>query len=232
MDKHSLLTHYVDMIAQGHSNLLTIRGAPGLGKTTAVLDRLQELGLVENNHYVYLSGHVTPLKLFSILMKSLVMSAPKIFVFDDIDAIVQNKTSVGLLKAALSEARGKRIVSYETSKNKDDGFSPNQFEFMGSVIIIVNNIKQEGAIGRSLLDRGMFYDMTLDAAEISAYVESILPKMCPDISPEEKEAVWNKIKRFADSPNFSLRTVDKALKMYRYSKENWYELLMALMQKK
>lgn len=226
--KHQKLHTYIDMVIKGHTNLLTIKGTPGIGKTTFVLNQLEEAGLQENLHYVYLTGHVTPLKLFATLAKCVVMQGPKIFVFDDIDAIVSNKVSLALLKGALAEARGKRIVSYETSRNSKDEFALRNFDFTGSVIVIVNNMKQESAVGSALLDRGIFYNMELDADEIRSYVEEILPKIHKDITDEEKQSVWIKIKRFADRPNFSLRAVNRAMEFYKYTPENWYHLWYTL----
>ncbi len=231
MNKHILLGEYVNMVIGSHVYLLTIRGAPGLGKTTLITEKLREKKLEENKDYVILSGHVTPPRLFALFWKSKIMTGPKLFVFDDVDSIMSNKTSLALLKASLSETNGKRIITYETAKNTDDPLVPSSFEFEGRVIIMVNNMKQERAVGQSLLDRGIFYDMTLNPEELSEYVEQILEKINVDITKEEKEAVWDKIKRFTDRPGFSLRTVERALKFYRYNRTNWYELWLPLIKK-
>lgn len=220
MESHKLLDKYVEMLAQGHTNSLVIRGQAGLGKTFSILEKLKSLGLEEGKHFLYITGYITPLKLFVMLNKCSIMEDPRIFVFDDLDSVMNNKTCVALLKSALSEARGKRIVSYESSSSKVT--VPKSFEFNGRVIIVVNSVKDEHILGKSLLDRGVYYEMEMTTDEVVEYVEKILPNMYNGYTQEEKQVVWDKVKRFADSPNFSLRALNRAFAFYRFNKDDWY----------
>jgi hypothetical protein len=227
MESHVLLDKYVEMVAQGHINSLVIRGQAGLGKTFSILEKLKALGLEEGKHFIYVSGYITPLKLFVLLNKCSILEDPRIFVFDDLDSVLSNKTCVALLKSALAEARGKRIISYESSSSKVS--VPKSYEFNGRVIIVVNSIKEEQVLGRSLLDRGIYYEMEMTTDEVVAYIEKVLPNMYNGYTEEEKQLVWDKVKRFADSPQFSLRALNRAFAFYKFNKDDWYTMFIRTM---
>ena len=223
MSQHKLLKDYVRTLVQSDQiNSLVIRGAGGIGKSYTIVQALDKQGLIRNKHYILMTGHITPLALYKMIGNSASLSHPRLIVFDDVDAIVQNKTSIALLKSALWEIDGKRLVSYNSTSSKIEG--PTTVEFTGKVIIVLNNIKQENAFGKPLLDRGIMFDMTMQPQEVIQYVEKIMPKLSTPISLEQRLAVWEQIKRFADNPSFSIRSLLRAMEFFHLDPDNWLTL--------
>ena len=64
--------------------------------------------------------------------------------------------------------------------------------------------------------------MEMTSAEVVLYIESILPHMFKSFTEEEKQSVWDKVKRFVDSPLFSLRALNRAFSFYEFDKDEWY----------
>lgn len=226
MEHIKLINNYVDVLLNTDVNSFILKGPAGMSKTSSVLERISVGGLEEGKHYVYYSGYMTPLKLYESLMKCRILEEPKLLIFDDIDAIVKNKTSLAILKSALSEARGKRIVTYESSTSKID---VNSFEFTGKVIIILNNVTNNKDV-EPLLDRGIFYDMTIDPVALSQYINENFDSIASDIKKEERAGIWDKIKRFVDYPKFSLRAMKRAISFYRWDSDNWYLMFKRTME--
>jgi hypothetical protein len=228
MESLSLIENYIDVLLSSNTHCLVIKGPSGISKTTTVLNKLSSIGLSEGDHYLYVTGYITPLKLFETLAKSRMLDEPRVMIFDDVDSIFTNKTSVALLKSALAEARGKRVVSYESSSRNGQARS---FEFTGKVILIVNGFVKNNTI-QPLLDRGIFYEIEPDVQELGIYIESNMASMYDRFSDDERSSVWNKVKRFLDNPNFSLRSLNRAFNFYRHNPENWYALWIKTIKSK
>lgn len=155
MLQHELLKTYTNILIKSKDiNSLVIRGSQGLGKTHSIISTLKEMDIQEEVGYIYISGKMTPLQLFNTLCRSSTLEHPKLFVMDDLDAILNDRTSVSILKSALWPARGRRIVSYLTSSTKVEEGGTHEFE--GKILMIINNNREEGIIGRPLLDRGIY----------------------------------------------------------------------------
>lgn len=228
MDNMKLIEKYMDVLLNSDVHCIIIKGPAGVGKTSTVLSKLKDMGLEEDMHYVYITGYMTPLKLYESLSKSRILDGPKLLIYDDIDALFKNKTSVALLKSALSEARGKRVVSYESGAKSENSRS---FEFTGKVILILNSIIKNNTI-EPLLDRGIFYEIELEPADIALYIEEHLESMYPSLGRDVKGIIWDKVRRFVDSPNFSLRILNRAFAFYEHDKENWYQMFVKTINKK
>lgn len=214
------------MIVKTDTPSLVIKGEGGLGKSHTVMAELENLGLTENINYFYITGHVTPKELFNIIGRSAGLQKPQLIVFDDVDSLVENKTSVALLKASLGAVRGRRIVSYHSSR----GDGKAQVEFDGKVIMILNSIRQETALGRPLLDRCITFSMDLSPKETVEYIDSIIYKIDSPLSKKDRTEIWDKVRIFAGNSRFSVRSVDKAFRFYKYNKENWYQMLLSSLQ--
>ena len=226
MQIHENIEKYIEVLINSDDIYSLIISAPqGLGKTSTVLSKLSEMGFIEDQNYLYQSGYMTALRLYDFLSRSRILEIPKILIFDDIDSLLSNKTSLALLKSALSEARGKRVVAYESK-----GVVERSFEFNGKIILITNNLSGNRNL-KPLLDRAIVYNFESDPQELMAYIEGNLDKFSGDLSDDQKESVWDKVRRFVDSPDFSLRSVGRAFAFYRNDPENWYDLWRKSMKK-
>ena len=220
---HELIKNYTDITIKSNKlDLFVLKGAEGLGKTYQVLKTLEGHGLKENLNYVYISGYITPLELFTTLAKCQTLESPKLFVLDDLNGILNNKTCVALLKSALW---GKKVVSYQSSTSKLNEENTS-ISFTGKVIMIINSIKEAKSLSDPLLDRGIYFNFKLSPKEKIEYIESVLPVIGDDITEVDKLEVWRNIKRFSGNQRFSLRTLIRAFQYYSYSKENWFNLFL------
>jgi len=224
MEHIILIEKYISVLLESKIHSLIIKSAPGLGKTTAVLDTVKRMGLVEGRHFMFYTGYMTPLKMYEALLMSRTLENPKLLIFDDLDNLIKNKTSLALLKGALSEARGKRVVSYESNLKS---IETKSFDFEGKVIMIINDINISKDL-EPLFDRGIFYNVEVDKDLLTKHIETDVLNKYDSVQPKERLAVWIKIKRFVQYPNFSLRMLDKAFQFYKHDKENWYNMFMKI----
>jgi len=226
METRELIEEYVDILLNSPDIHSLIIGSPaGLGKTTIVLNKIANMGLVEDRHFVYQTGYITPLKFYEFLSRCRTLELPKLIVLDDIDSIILNKTSLGILKCALTEARGKRIVKYESRSSEE-----KEFEFNGKIILITNNLSDNKQLA-PVLDRGIVYNFEKDLPIFIKYIETHLTEIYPSLNKEEKIEVWERVKRFVGMPNFSFRVLNRAFAFYKNNKKNWYELFVRSLRK-
>jgi hypothetical protein len=223
---HSTLRQYVRVLAKSDTNSLVVKGSQGIGKSHSVMSELENMGYKEGINFLYLAGHITPLKLFNTLTKVLTLEYPKLFIFDDIDSLVSNKTSVALLKSALGEVRGKRIITYESTSSKVEGGGSVDFS-EGKCLLILNDLKQEGAFGKPLLDRCIVYDMTLSQSQLIEYINNTIRDIDCGLDIETKNNIWREIKQFSDNQRFSMRSLVRAFEFYKYDKDKWKSLFIS-----
>jgi hypothetical protein len=118
----------VDMVIKEKSKSVIISGSGGLGKTFTVLAKLKEAGLVDKadtdhecdafcvdpddpdsvctiGDYVMVKGFSTPKGLYRVLYEN----RTKLIVFDDVDSVWENPTTLNLLKSALDSYDVRRI---------------------------------------------------------------------------------------------------------------------------
>lgn len=220
MESLKIIERYVDVLLNSDIHLLVISGPPGIGKSSNVLRHITEMGLVEGMHFMYETGYMTPLAMFKSLAKSRLLENPKLLIYDDIDSILKNKVSVGILKGALADVRGTRTVSYQSTKSTD---KDQTFEFAGKVILILNDVKNSSFI-EPLLDRGIYYNIQLRKDELEHHIENNLVSMFPTMDNDAKRMVWDRIKIFTGLEHFSLRTIRRAFEMYKNNKDDWFLL--------
>ncbi|MEX0596196.1 MAG: hypothetical protein WD512_06815, partial [Candidatus Paceibacterota bacterium] len=181
---------YVSLLIESrviHS--LIISSPPGFGKTSLILEEMNKLCYEQNEDYKYITGHITPMKFYEMLSESRTLKNGGLVILDDCDTLLTNKTSVGLLKSALSEANGKRMVTYDSRV-----IIEKEFNFEGKIIIITNHLNKNKVL-LPLCDRSFVYDFELDKDELLVYIKEKLPEMYPDISLHNKIAIFDKIKR-------------------------------------
>jgi len=94
MEKINYIKNYIDTLLNSDQYCLIIRGRAGLSKTSTVLAKLGELGLAQGTHYKLISGHVTPLRLYDILLNSCILESPSLLVFDDVASILKTSSTL------------------------------------------------------------------------------------------------------------------------------------------
>lgn len=134
--RESLTARFLDSaINRNLHKAVMLSGPPGLGKSHAAMQCLQDAGKVEKRDYVIIKGYITPLQLFTLLY--LFREAGKVVVLDDCDRIFKDAISLNILKAATDPTFN--TVTYSSSKSLViNGEVVSEFKFEASLIICTN----------------------------------------------------------------------------------------------
>ena len=225
------------------SNSLTISGKAGQGKTTIVIQLLDELktkGKIAG--YVRASGHITPTSLYSLLEKTATpdnYGRPWILVLDDAD-MISSPRDIGcldLLKAAIDtkssspENRQVYYMNYNTGKTG--------FKYEGFCIIITNNPFDADKMTphlEALLDRTQLVNADLREEDMFLYnadlVEVYINENPDKLSEKEIKYIvdlfnneirrWHRTDAFRKAKViFSIRLIQKFIDASKMFGEKW-----------
>lgn len=219
----------VRMVCRDYSNLLLVEAKGGIGKTYNITETLQEereAGYIEN--FQSITGKITPLELYKKMFR---VSGPNDILFlDDVRSVVKNRDNVEFLKAA-TDSNEENWISYNTSAESsleyNDGTRcPPQYNFEGRIIICCNDLSDNEDIN-ALVDRGTDFTLSFDHDERLDLIREVAKVEREGVSYEERRMIADFIAENTmpgDEP--SLRTLDKCLKKYEFSRDfnkNWEE---------
>ena len=198
------MEHYVNMVLKGLQPSVLICGAPGVGKTYRVMQKVKSSG----RNYKVIKGKETALAFYMDLFHF--RHEGDILICDDADDVLTDETITNLIKAA-TDSSDERIVSYGTSKppimSEEEFMSlspedqeicgtlvirsgevhtyPKSFITKGSLIIITN--RSAGQIDTAVRNRGLICDLEFTVEECLGLVKSIMPAIMPNkLSVEAK----------------------------------------------
>jgi hypothetical protein len=157
------LQEYVNAFRQRQLNLLVIVSRGGLGKTFIAEETLMEEGPL------IFSGHVTPMGLYKDLCDRNEEENKFICVFDDVDALLLNKTNVALLKQVCDTREEKTVKYCTTSPNLDE--YPSEFTTSCKVLMLMNSIKTEDKNLNALLTRAHLIKFEPTNYEVIKHIE-------------------------------------------------------------
>lgn len=163
-------------------NSLVISGAPGIGKTFRLTERLDRAHNSLEWTVNMISGKMTTLALFEALYQN--RHATSILVLDDMDSVFESEDALNILKGALDT--GKRTISYLTSsKYLEEAGVPQQFTMHGKVIFITNKNLSALAKGTSkmaphyaaFMSRSVYVDLKIhNNNDIMIHIENVMRK--------------------------------------------------------
>lgn len=165
--RFKVLDDMTTAVKQGLVRALVVTGPAGVGKSHGVegILSLQEAGDGKFRKFEIVKGKMSPLMLYSKLHEY--REAGDVLVFDDCDDILQEDTSLNILKAAL-DSRDVRTINWNTaSKFLSTNDLPTSFNYAGAVIFITN-IKFENNRGKlashleAIESRCHYLDLTID----------------------------------------------------------------------
>ncbi len=213
--------HFIRMVAGGYANSVVLVSEAGLGKSFLVLKTLSELGLKINKDYVYINSYTTPLALYNLLYQH----HDKLILFDDVEGIFEDRKAISILKAALWNSTGTRIIDYHsTSKNVE----VPSFEFTGRIIFCTNKLPTNNTI-QPVLSRIYYHFIRFTRQEIIEIMHEIAKEPYKDFSKEDRMKVVTFIKDNCEYSKISLRTLIKGYELYSYNQEVWAELLQIIL---
>lgn len=191
------MDHYVSMVMKGLQPSVLICGAPGVGKTYRVMQKVKASG----RNFKVIKGKETALAFYMDLFHF--RHDGDILVCDDADDVLTDDTITNLIKAA-TDSSDERIISYGTSKppvmseeefmglpvedqnicgtimagGKELHTYPKSFVTNGSLIIITN--RNAGQIDTAVRNRGLICDLAFTVEECLGLVKSIMPAIMPN----------------------------------------------------
>lgn len=216
---------YIKAVVNDETELygLIETGKVGCSKSYSTIQTLKEI----KADFVYFSGYNTPLGLFKFLFQN--KDKGKIIIFDDTRGILNNPTSISIMINALYSNGGlPRKISWNSSKLKD---LPSEFNFEARVILITNELPKGMEIINS---RCLHYNFDFNNFEIIAIMKAIAELKHPKLKKEERLEVIKFIENNTDetTENLDLRTQNKIEQLYIYSKDNWKDLAMPMLNTK
>ena len=143
-------------------------------------------------------------------------------VLDDIDSIMEDHKSIGLLKAACFSATGTdRVVTWvSTTKILNDRGLPDRFVFSGKIVIIANDNKTSKKESfRAFKSRMLTHDIKLSEDERKLLIRAVFMKQpvfdLPDTEKERLLVTMESVLDFSNVNNYNLRTAFKAADIWK-----------------
>lgn len=193
---------------------LVLLGEGGIGKTCMTLKSIKSS--LEPGDWEYQNGYTTPLALYEFLYKG---RNKEVLILDDVEGLFNNQISASILKAALWEVDGQRLVYYNSrSKHMT---APEVFTMKAKLIILCNRIPKNSDIGtRAMLSRTINYEFRL------TYTQKM--DLCKEFIIQEKMSEAEKIKVISileqntsiATKDFNFRTFKKAVAFVKSSRGN------------
>ncbi len=205
INDYNTLNKYFKAFSNKQLNLMIVMSRGGLGKTFTA-----EESLIEQGPLIF-TGHVTPLGMYTEILERNKEEKDFILIFDDVDALLLNKTNVALLKQ-LCDTRDEKIIKYTSSspilKNLEQ-----EFETSCKVLLLMNDIKTEDKNLNALLTRAHLIKFEPPDTEILTHLETF---------GKDKE-ILQFIKKFAPfSKLLNLRIYKRANEL-KIAKLDWKE---------
>lgn len=216
---------YIEAVVSKTNELygLIFTGQAGVSKSFSTIQTLNEL----KTNYTYFAGYTTPLGLYEFLYNN---KEGKTIVFDDTFGILNNPTSIMIMLNALYSSNGSRKISWCSTKLKD---LPPEFILESNIILITNEIPKN--IGSDLINsRCLYYRFDFNNFEILSIMKAIAELKHPKLTRDERNEIIKFIEENTDEAtiNFDLRVQNKIENLYLFSKDNWKDLSMPLLETK
>lgn len=135
--RFDVMSNMTSSIITGDIRSLIISGAPGVGKTFELEGRLKKAEAEKVvNKVTHLKGKISPLGLYITLYHH--RNRGDVILFDDIDSVFGEETTLNLLKAALDSSVQRTLSWKSTTKILSDEDIPTDFDFCGTCVFITN----------------------------------------------------------------------------------------------
>ncbi|HEG8092242.1 TPA: hypothetical protein SFZ51_001886 [Campylobacter jejuni] len=217
-----------------NSNLLLIRGKPGIGKTyltTSWLDDLVSDSVIDK--YYRISGKITPVTLYQFLDAPTEFQGKCVHVLDDCD-VFYSLESLNILKSASELRSGDKTARRDVCYGARGIVS--SYSYKDVIIIITNHdlMAQKNEHVTAVLDRALYLELPITKQDIFVYTTALIEKTLNDgmFSDSTKQYVHlyyeQYLKRFHEydifaetGVNFSLRYVLKIIDLFTIFGVNW-----------
>lgn len=188
-------------------NLLVVVSRGGLGKTF-----ISEEELMEEAPLIF-TGHVTPMSMYKELYLRHQEEQDFLVIFDDVDALMMNKTNIALLKQLCDTREVKQLKYSTTAKTLN---APTEFETRCKVLMLMNDLRPEDPNLKALMSRSHLINFTPPDIEILNNIKTF---------GDDKE-ILDFISLYAHfSKKLNLRVYKRALEL-KEAKLDWHSTVI------
>jgi hypothetical protein len=216
-ERFGFISKFIKLLGNSVINSFILTGSGGIGKTTAVLRSLTDMGFVEDTpdkpsgDFMVIRGFSTPRALYETLFEY----RNKILILDDADQVFKDPLGANLLKAALDDKKV-RIINWNSSRENED--IPPRFTYTGRIIFI-SNLSIEN-FPQAIVSRSQKVDMTLTNEEKVEVISRVFDDM--DNDPVVKADVLEFVKTYANqAKDLNVRSATSLLTLRENFGEDW-----------
>ena len=187
----------------------------GLGKSTLVLNVMEELNLTHGEDYILVSGYVTQLSFYQLLVEN---KDKKLIIFDDCDKLLEKDYFISMLKSALWSGFNKRTIQYHSTSDKlqEKSFS----EFNAKIVICANKLNKNQHID-AVLSRCFYSELTITHEQkINIFHSIINNSELEDDQKAELNAFCNSLEPYME---LDFRLPTKLIELMKYNSD-WKKL--------
>jgi hypothetical protein len=211
-EKFEMMDELLAMVINGSTKAMLIGGKGGIGKTFAVMSKLQKMGKVDVNQVISESmaddisledseddieekvkllasldsmGDYKVIRGFvtpAAAYRLLYENRKRTIIFDDCDSVLRHDDTINLLKGAL-DTYEERWISWNTQAAASD--LPPCFKFEGQIIFITNLPMEK--IDEAVRTRCFKVDVAMSKAQRCERMESVLANVMPDVDMDFKK---------------------------------------------
>jgi len=243
-NRFNVMETLVDGVIDRNIKSMIISGAPGIGKSFTVDEKLQAAQKAGKCRVNQLTGSCTPIGLYLQLWNH--QNAGDVLILDDIDSIFNDIESLNLLKGALDTGRTRQISWMSASSYLREEGADNTFEFKGTVVFITNmnfDLMIEKASKMSphfaaLVNRCVYLDLGIHSTrEIMVRINQVIrnTNILNDlgVSKSHTDEIMKWMVEHKDSlRSLSIRTILQLASFIKTSESNWKMIADATMIKR
>ena len=226
------LATIVKATAHGLNKSLIVSGPAGVGKSYEVEKAVREAV----GDFTHIKGYTRATGLFKQLYQN--RESDQTIVFDDIDSLFSDETSLNLLKC-VCENSDKRTVSWLSNsvmETEDGEQLPQSFTFNGNIVFITNKdfekmIAKDNKLAphlEAMLSRSFYLDIGIKSVrDYFIRIKHVVDEGMLDdqISYEDQQNLMHYLKtNAAHMRDISLRTVGKLATLIKIDAKNWKEM--------
>ena len=227
---------------------VTLVGETSLGKTILAINTIKEESKADICELE--NTYTSPLELYKLLYryqseyekKQKVEGGFKVFgkiiakpffivVFDDVEGLLTDRKSNAVLKSALWETNGQRIIKMNTI-DRVLGDVPKAFEFTGHIIILANRLNLNDVNINAVKERTHYFELKFKYSEKLKVMSEIVKTEYPSTTLELRQKALDILVRNSDlsTQDFNFRTLIRAYDYMAYGEKEAEHLVKATLK--